>query len=1307
MKQEGQFLPYSISELPSGPWLVFAPHADDETFGMGGALALAAQHAVDVRLVVLTDGAMGGEADRQTLIETREAEARAAADRLAIAQVMFWREPDRGLRDSDRLRRRIVDLLEQTLPASVFFPSPMEPHPDHRAAAHLVWDALESSAHRAQAYSYEITVQGQINRLLDISDVMSVKRQAMACYGSQLQENQYADLVLALNRTRTFSLDSQVEYAEGLYAYGDASGALAARVAGQLKPYWSLDSTVRPPLVSVIIRTKDRPEGLRKALNSVVAQDYPEIEVVIVNDGEQDIDPGCRGMQSNLTALRIVRPQQGGGRIRAANTGLEAATGAYIQFLDDDDWLYSDHLHKLVSALESDPAAGLVYTGVECRQRDENGELSLVHLFNQPFERTFLLLRNFIPIHAAMFRRIFVDEGMRLDESLTLYEDWDFWVQIAARTQFRYVPGISACYCLGPEGGFGVQSDAGLQLSAQDLFFDKWRKLWSAANLREIVDYARQVPGLRQLAHEAETARNELSAQQQESSVRHASEIQHLKAQGEAQSRSYAESLQIERTEKADLEQRLEQQCLLLQQSEQGRELFQNRCNMLEQSTSWRVTAPLRFLVLSMRQGKHKAGRAMKNNRLRLANAMSILRKKGLRGYIAYAKKRFVQQAAEDGEPAHVSSEEQPAQVEALQVNHIKPADYKTAAENIRLPFADTPQVSVVIPVYNHLGHTLACLSSIAEHVPEKKFEVIVVDDASSDESAAVLSRISGVRYLCNEKNRGFVHTCNYGAQQAWGDYLLFLNNDTQVLPGWLDALAETLEQMKEAGIAGSKLIYPSGYLQEAGANLHRDGSVTLVGLNGDPRDPRYNYLREVDHCSGASLMIRRDLFEQLGGFDVRYAPAYFEDCDLSLRVREQGFKVYYQPASQVMHHLSVTTDGMNQGKMAQIERNREIYLERWGEYLHKEDRVRLITFYLPQYHPIPENDEWWGKGFTEWSNVTKAKPSFEHHYQPQLPSDLGFYDLRLADAREEQARLAREYGVYGFCYYYYWFDGKRLLDRPLKEVLESGQPDFPFCVCWANENWTRRWDGRDSEILISQNYTDESNRHFIADLLPAFSDARYIRVDGKPMLLIYRAEQIPDLAHTLTLWRKEARESGVGELYLVAVESFTGMDNETEAGFDATVEFPPHGRAVAPESTPSKLNPGFSGNLYDYKLTADNFMHRIVGKLKLFRSAMPSWDNTARRQDAADIFVNSSPEYYRHWLSHIVKETRNTRMGDERLVFVNAWNEWAEGNHLEPDKRYGHAYLQATRDALGDLGRYGGPGDSRSGDVLNQAGDT
>ena len=233
----------------------------------------------------------------------------------------------------------------------------------------------------------------------------------------------------------------------------------------------------------------------------------------------------------------------------------------------------------------------------------------------------------------------------------------------------------------------------------------------------------------------------------------------------------------------------------------------------------------------------------------------------------------------------------------------------------------------------------------------------------------------------------------------------------------------------------------------------------------------------------------------------------------------------------------------------------------------------RLIAFYLPQFHPIPENDQWWGKGFTEWTNVTKARPLFPGHYQPHLPSDLGFYDLRLPEVREAQAAIARQHGIHGFCYYHYWFNGRRMLEQPFNDVLALGQPDFPFCLCWANENWTRNWDGGHREMLVPQSYSAADDHRHIDWLLRAFEDPRYIQIDDRPLMVIYRPRQLPNIHQTLDIWREAAVKRGFKGLYICRVENFADERGDpTRLGFDASIEFQPDGLALGkPLNTKAK----------------------------------------------------------------------------------------------------------------------------------------
>jgi hypothetical protein len=347
-----------------------------------------------------------------------------------------------------------------------------------------------------------------------------------------------------------------------------------------------------------------------------------------------------------------------------------------------------------------------------------------------------------------------------------------------------------------------------------------------------------------------------------------------------------------------------------------------------------------------------------------------------------------------------------------------------------------------------------------------------------------------------------------------------------------------------------------------------------------------------------------------------------------------------------------------------------------------QEDDVKIFAFYLPQFHPIAENERWWGEGFTEWSRVARARPQFAAHYQPHVPERLGFYDLRLPETLERQAALASSFGISGFCFYYYWFGTKKLLDRPLTEMLARGKPDFPFCLCWANENWTRRWDGAEREILIEQRYGPELDAALIDDLMPYFLDPRYLRVGGAPVLVIYFPSAMPEPQASIARWRRAARERGLPGLHLVAALTH-GLHDPRPLGFDAAVEFPPHGMIRADDGCDvDAVDPDFAGKIVDYRTMMEREVAQAPRPFRTYRTAMAGWDNTSRLGRRATIFHDASPDAYEEWMRTLIAQARLSHP-DHRLVFVNAWNEWAEGAHLEPDQHYGTAYLEATRRAL------------------------
>lgn len=352
---------------------------------------------------------------------------------------------------------------------------------------------------------------------------------------------------------------------------------------------------------------------------------------------------------------------------------------------------------------------------------------------------------------------------------------------------------------------------------------------------------------------------------------------------------------------------------------------------------------------------------------------------------------------------------------------------------------------------------------------------------------------------------------------------------------------------------------------------------------------------------------------------------------------------------------------------------------------------IKAVAFYLPQFYPIPENDLTWGRGFTEWRNVATAQARFVGHQQPVLPRDLGFYDLRVDTVIEDQIELAKQYGLHGFCFYYYWFSGKKILDIPINSFLKNKEWNFNFMICWANENWTKRWDGLDKDVIIAQQYLPEDPLNFIKDVENILLDPRYIRVDGKPALAIYRTADLKDPQQYVKTWREYFKKKHKLELHLISVLSFNNEDPK-ELGFDASIEFMPQGiqfrASDFPNHDPPKLDVtknlldiNYDGTAFDYRsIVLDKKFHKPLS-FNPYACVMPSWDKDARKKgkDSAT-FHNSSPDLYAHWLDVAL---RNARKNENELIFINAWNEWAEGTVLEPSLHYGHAHLKKTAEVL------------------------
>ena len=361
---------------------------------------------------------------------------------------------------------------------------------------------------------------------------------------------------------------------------------------------------------------------------------------------------------------------------------------------------------------------------------------------------------------------------------------------------------------------------------------------------------------------------------------------------------------------------------------------------------------------------------------------------------------------------------------------------------------------------------------------------------------------------------------------------------------------------------------------------------------------------------------------------------------------------------------------------------------------------IRAIAFYLPQFHPITENDEWWGKGFTEWTNVAKAKPLFKGHYQPKLPADLGFYDLRIPEVREAQAQLAKDFGIHGFCYWHYWFgNGKRILERPFNEVLKSNEPNLPLCLAWANESWSGIWHGNPKKVLAQQVYPGRSDyeAHFQI-LLSAFHDSRYIRVDNKPLFIVYLPDSIPDINVFVETFQEMAIKNGLPGIHLVATNVPPTWESK-KYGFDA-ITISNHNKLEYLRSSSRAINlirrkknnryiKAFYNkilkrpiHIYEYEEAMQLFINEDVNSNLYYPMVIPNWDNTARSGVNGFVLNNSTPELFREAMVK-AKNKISTYNSEHKIIFIKSWNEWAEGNYLEPDKKWGHQYLQVVKDVL------------------------
>lgn len=653
--------------------------------------------------------------------------------------------------------------------------------------------------------------------------------------------------------------------------------------------------------VSVIIRSMGRP-SLEAAMRSVFGQTCQGVEIVLVNasGGEH------RALAEDCAAVKVRIVNQGGERLPraiAANVGLDAAQGEWLLFLDDDDAIDPEHLARLLSAAERHQSM-VVYAGV--RVVDSSGQE--LYALDEDWDRVRMWQGNFLPIHAVLVRRSFVEAAeARFDEALDVYEDWDFWLQLAMRAPFLHVPGISATYFLAGNSGLAVDADPEYVRQARARIYAKWRARVPPDELAVALaraEVARSLQAKLQADLQAQRALTDEVSRERDELRSTKSRLEGARAALRASIKGLAGEYQelreeLQRSVHAYL--RLDTELRALETA--YRDLAADHAATL-QSTSWRITAPLRSAVgacrpAALRRSFFRVCRAG-YHALPVTSTQRIkLRHLVLRSPLGDAlQKSWGGGVVESAAPAPlVAVDKERVRTESL----AELAAFLETGQRLRLPEAGVPKVTILLVLFNQAGLTFQCLKALAQDfsVP---FETIIVDNASSDESGQLLDCIDGARIVRNADNKGFLLACNQGAQLAKGEYLLFLNNDAVVLPETLTAAVSRLDGTPDAGAVGGKILLWEGLLQEAGSIVWQDGGCLGYGRGEDPNDSIYSHVRDVDYCSGAFLLTRTELFRSMGGFDIDYAPAYYEESDYCVRLWEAGWRIVYDPAVRIRH---------------------------------------------------------------------------------------------------------------------------------------------------------------------------------------------------------------------------------------------------------------------------------------------------------------------------------------------------------------------------------------------------------------------
>jgi glycosyltransferase involved in cell wall biosynthesis/LmbE family N-acetylglucosaminyl deacetylase len=924
MIDENGLIPRQTSSLPPGPWLVFASHPHNETFGIGGAIVLATKQGTDVTIAFLADGSILGKEDEESLAGSQVEKARIAARLLGVRQTLFLGEKDGTLRRTDGLIARLAEQIKEIRPASVFFPSPLEPHPDHRTTARLVWAALQRcEMFTGRAFAYELSVQSRVNRLIDITEVQREKRAAMEVYRSRRAEKDYIGIVEALDGARTYTLPAQVERAEGLYEYDsqDLSRDLDFHTLKSLRPYWQREIGTQPPLVSVIIRTKNRPHLLREALQSVAEQTYPNIELVVVNDGGEDVEEIINEFRGTAQKCRYVMRDDGhSGRAAAANAGLDNATGEYLNFLDDDDLFDPDHIASLMDVIAGNPSLRIVYSSVRTEGAGEGRDM----VFSNPYDPVLLRMENNFPIHAILFDKRLLKSGCRFDESLAVYEDWDFWLQLSSKSSFHHVDLVSATYRSHGDSGVGVTpaSIAAIK-EARAALFEKWRLRWTGREVDEIFTAISQKNAEKVHSLNQALDKSEQVLRQQEDRLRQAQqlaeakdvelaelrqlaiELAELRQLVEAKDAEFGQLSLAKDAELAEVRRQLEakhREIIALQeksrQETQALGELRKEHDLVLNSTSWYLTRPLR----TANQCRRNLGAALEaNENVELSKkAYSVLKTRGLGTFLRYMHKYIVHGKGYfevAGGQSHVRSDtsnETPSKdAYDLWIEKNEKWDEKKIRKEIDT-FGYTPRISILTPVYNVDPRWLdRCIESVRSQYYEN-WELCLHDDASGNpDTVNCLKKWNGrderIKVSFGDRNGGISEATNQAFSLTTGEFVALLDNDDELSPAALFEVVKTLNEDRDLDLIYSDEDRIAG--NQEGDEMKR--SNPFFKPDWSP------HLLFACMYTGHLSVYRRTLVDGAGRFRSPYD--FSQDYDLALRITERTERIRHIP--KVLYH--------------------------------------------------------------------------------------------------------------------------------------------------------------------------------------------------------------------------------------------------------------------------------------------------------------------------------------------------------------------------------------------------------------------